>query len=93
VWVGIAAFLFVANLLFVIFGVSNPKITGYGGTKEVLIGVGVLALSVVLYTFRRVVQDKQPLRFREEPTAPPAADLLTEYAPATEERQHGVHAP
>ena len=81
VWVPVAAFLFVANLSFVIFGVSNPKVTGYGGTKEILIGVGVLALSVVLYAFRRVVQDKERLSFREEPSAGPPANL-----PAAEAR-------
>ena len=90
VWVGVAAFLFVVNLMFLIFGVSNPKITGYGGTKEVLIGVAVLAVSVVLYAFRRVVQDKERLRFREEPSEAPAAELLGEAAKRDEAARVGV---
>lgn len=72
-WGPLAVFLALANLVFVAFGVTNSKITGYGGTKEVLIGVGILAFSVVLYIFRRVVQDREPLRFREEPDQAPVA--------------------
>ena len=67
----------VANLLFVIFGVTNPDITGYGTLGDLLVGAGVLLISVLLYVFRRVVQDRQSISLREEappiPPAPPAA--------------------
>jgi amino acid transporter len=73
-WVGVAALLAAINAFFIIIGASNPSLTGYGGTKETWIGIGVLLFSIVLYIFRRRVQDKQPVHLREEPPAmPPAA--------------------
>ena len=73
VWVPIAVLLAVANLVFIIFGITNPDITGYGTFGDLLIGVGVLLISVLLYIFRRIVQDRQSIVFREEtPALPPA---------------------
>jgi hypothetical protein len=52
-------------------GVWYTELLGYGGTKEVLYGVGVLLISILLYLFRRIVQDKQRPHWREEtPTMP-----------------------
>ena len=64
-WVGIAALLAAINAFFIIIGASNPSLTGYGGTKETWIGVGVLLISILLFVFRRAVQDKQPVHLRE----------------------------
>jgi amino acid transporter len=64
-WVGIAALLAAINAFFIIIGASNPSLTGYGGTKETWIGIGVLLISVLLFVFRRAVQDKQPVHLRE----------------------------
>jgi amino acid transporter len=64
-WVGIAALLAAINAFFIIIGASNPSLTGYGGTKETWIGVGVLLFSVLLFVFRRAVQDRQPVHLRE----------------------------
>jgi amino acid transporter len=73
IWIPIAVVLAAANLLFVIFAVLNPDITGYGTFFDLAVGVGVLMISVVLYIFRRTVQDRQPIRLREEaPLMPPA---------------------
>ena len=73
IWIPIAFLLVVANLLFVIFGVTNPDITGYGTFGDLLVGAGVLLISVLLYVFRRVVQDRQSISLREEaPPIPPA---------------------
>lgn len=72
IWVPIAAVLAAANGLFIAIGATNPSLTGYGGTKEALIGVGVLAISIVLFFYRRIVQDKQPVTLREETPAEPA---------------------
>jgi amino acid transporter len=70
-WIPIAAVLAAANALFIIVGASNGSLTGYGSTKELWIGIGVLLFSIVLFLFRRIVQDKAPVRFREEtPTEP-----------------------
>jgi amino acid transporter len=64
-WVGVAALLAGINAFFIIIGASNPSLTGYGGTKETWIGVGVLLFSVVLFVFRRAVQDRAPVHLRE----------------------------
>jgi amino acid transporter len=65
-WLGIAALLAAINAFFIIIGASNPSLTGYGGTKETWIGLGVLLISVVLFVYRRAVQDKAPVHLREQ---------------------------
>ena len=75
IWVPIAGLLAVANLVFIIFGVTNPDITGYGTNRDLLIGVGVLLISVLLYVFRRVVQDHQSIALRDVPPALPPAGV------------------
>ena len=64
-WVGVAALLAAINAFFIIIGASNPSLTGYGGRKETWIGVGVLLFSIVLFVFRRAVQDREPVHLRE----------------------------
>lgn len=64
-WVGVAGLLAAINAFFIIIGASNPSLTGYGGTKETWIGVGVLLFSVVLFVYRRAVQDRAPVHLRE----------------------------
>jgi amino acid transporter len=87
-WVPLAGVLAGLNLLFIIYGVTNPNLTGYGTTKDLLIGFGVLLLSVLLYIYRRAVQDHLPIHWREEtptmPTAEQQAALESEMAPASE---------
>jgi amino acid transporter len=71
VWVAIAAVLAVYNAILIGFGVAFPSLTGYGTFTDMWIGVGVLIGSVLLFVFRRVVQDKARVTFREEvPTEP-----------------------
>jgi amino acid transporter len=72
IWVKIAVLLAALNLIFVIFGVTNPDVTGYGTFSDLLVGVGVLLISVLLYLFRRIVQDRQPILLREETPLMPA---------------------
>jgi hypothetical protein len=64
-WVWVAGVLAALNAIFIAVGATNPSLTGYGGTKEALIGIGVLALSIVLFLFRRMVQDREPVHLRE----------------------------
>lgn len=64
-WVGIAVALAAIDLLMLYFGVTHSNVTGYGGTRELLIGIAVLSVSVVLYVYRVKVQDKSRLRLRE----------------------------
>ncbi len=71
VWVPIAIALACVNLFFTVIGVWYTEKIGYGGTKEVLYGVGVLCISILLFLFRRIVQDGERPHWREEtPTMP-----------------------
>ena len=65
-WLGVAALLAAINGFFIIYGASHPELTGYGGSKETWIGVGVLLFSIVLFAFRRIVQDREMVHLREE---------------------------
>ena len=88
-WVPIAGVLFAAFALFSIVGIGWFQIAGggavYGGTKNKIIGFCVLAGSLLLFLFRRIVQDKEPPHWREEtPTHPDtheAALLQKEMSP------------
>ena len=84
-WMPIAAVLCAAFIVFEVVGVGWFQIAGdgavYGGTKEKVIGFSVLAISLLLFLFRRMVQDKETPHWREEtPTMPDAhvAALLEE---------------
>jgi amino acid transporter len=81
----VAAFLILLNTFLVYVGVTSSSLTGYGGTKETLIGVGVLLFSLVLFAYRRKVQDRAPLGLREPTPSVPeeAAGFVSAEAPAT----------
>ncbi|MDP9283355.1 MAG: APC family permease [Actinomycetota bacterium] len=66
IWLPIAGAIAAANLVFLVVGAGSPTLNGYGTWGDFGIGVGVLGISIVLYVFRRVVQDKQRVHFREE---------------------------
>ena len=74
-WVPIAVVLAAAFAVFSVVGIGWFQIAGggavYGGTKEKIIGFCVLAASLLLFLFRRIVQDKEKPHWREEtPTMP-----------------------
>lgn len=66
VWIPIAGFLVILNIFVISIGLSHPELAGYGGHTETIVGLGILLLSVVLYAFRQIVQERQPMRWREE---------------------------
>jgi amino acid transporter len=89
VWVALAWVLAAFNLVLVVWGVTQPKLAALiGGYKAAAgpfyLGIGVLVLSVLLYFYRRAVQDKKPITFRDTdvPTMPNAQqmELLREEA-------------
>ncbi len=82
IWLPIAGLLVVANLVFLIVGAGSPKLNGYGTWGDFWIGMGVLAISIVLYVYRIVVQDRHPLRWREETPKLPPEDVAAPPAPA-----------
>ncbi len=72
-WLWVAGFLALANLAFVVVGAPSFKLTGYGSYKELLIGIGLLVAACLLYAYRRVVEDREPLVFQDlTPGLPPA---------------------
>jgi amino acid transporter len=73
-WIPVAAAIFVLNVFVTVWGATHPSDAGYGGIKETLIGVGILILSVVLFVYRQVVQDKRPLQWRDRTEEAPDPD-------------------
>jgi amino acid transporter len=72
IWLPIAVVIAAANAVFLVVGAGSPTLNGYGTWTDFGIGVGILVGSVLLYIYRRVVQDKQPVHLREEtPKLPP----------------------
>lgn len=71
IWTPIAAILAAANLVFIVCGGFIFADTyGYGLSKT-LIGATVLVIALILYFYRRTVQDRQPIRWRETTPAVP----------------------
>jgi amino acid transporter len=68
IWTPIAGILAVWCLVLTIvgFGWFQTAAGGYGGTKEKVIGVGVLVIGLVLFFIRRLVQDKERIHWRED---------------------------
>ena len=50
-----------------VVGATSFELTGYGGWKELAIALTIILGSVALYAVRRVVQDGERLRLRDEP--------------------------
>jgi amino acid transporter len=91
IWVPIAGLLALANLTFIVIGgfvysggfLGIDTQYGYGWDKT-RVGLIVLAVSLLLWIFRTVVQDRKPLQLREEtPTMPPQEVVAPTAAPAT----------
>jgi amino acid transporter len=76
-WVPLAGVLFTINLAFLVFGGFIYSggflgITGYGyGWDKTRTGLLVLLAALILYIWRHVVEDKIPLKLREEVPATP----------------------
>jgi amino acid transporter len=74
VWLPIAAFLCVLNFVFLIVGALAPNLNGYGTWTDFWIGIAVLVGSLILFVYRRVVQDKEGVHMREEVPQMPDAE-------------------
>jgi amino acid transporter len=83
-WVPIAWVLFAAFIVFSVVGIGWFQIAagGYGkGAQIKIIGFAVLAISLLLFLFRRIVQDHERPHWKEQtPTMPDEDDL--DVAPA-----------
>ena len=80
-WVPLGAVLLTLNTVFLVFGGFIYSggflgIDGYGyGWDKTRWGLLVLIVALALYIFRHVVQDKQPIRWREDVPATPEEEL------------------
>jgi amino acid transporter len=75
VWVGICAFLTAYCIAILVVGAGSPALNGYGTWTDFAIGVGVLVASVLLFFYRRIVEDKERVHWKEStPTVPEGAD-------------------
>jgi amino acid transporter len=64
----VAVGLLAAGLAVVLaVGATSFELTGYGGRDELATAIGLLLGSLVLYAYRRVIQDRGRLRLREPP--------------------------
>jgi amino acid transporter len=81
-WLWVAGALAAINAVFIGFGSWSFGVTGYGNYKQVLVGVGVQILAVLLFVYRRVVQDKKPFELRDLTESEPHSSLLAEPAPS-----------
>ncbi|PXY18901.1 APC family permease [Prauserella muralis] len=64
-WVPVAVVVAVFNLFILVVGALNPELSYVGGFKEVAIGLALLLIGVVLFVYRRKIQDRAPLTWRE----------------------------
>ena len=93
-WTWIAAALCLIDVVILLVGVTSSEITGYGTSREVFIGIGVLSLSVLLY-FIRQRQDGHPIiwsRPGEAPDTSAVRDAEAAPAPATTPAPPGTAA-
>jgi len=74
-WVGMCVFLLIYDIVILVVGAGAPHLNGYGNWNDFIIGVGVLAVAVALFFYRRIVEDKEHIHWKEEsPTMPEGAD-------------------
>jgi amino acid transporter len=79
-WIGIATILCAAFVVFTVVGVGWFQIAagGYGkGAQVKIIGFGVLAISLLLFLYRRIVQDKESPHWREETPSVPTEETAS----------------
>jgi amino acid transporter len=75
IWVAISVFLLAYAIAILIVGAGSPNLNGYGTWTDFAIGVGILLASVLLFFYRRIVEDKESVHWKEEtPTMPEGAD-------------------
>ncbi|HET9718663.1 MAG TPA: APC family permease [Solirubrobacteraceae bacterium] len=75
-WLPIAAFLLVLNTAFLFIGALAPHLNGYGSWTDFGIGIGVLVGSLLLFIYRRVVQDGESVQLRDHVHPTPDAEEL-----------------
>jgi amino acid transporter len=75
-WLWVAGVLAVANAAFIVFGAPSFSITGYGSYVELLMGLALEVVAILLFIYRRVVEDRQPVRLRDRSEVEPDMRLF-----------------
>ncbi len=75
-WLPIVAVLAAFDCLLLIVGALSPTLAYGQGWRPTIYGLLILGVSVLLYIYRVVVQDKKPLRWRIESARIPAEEPL-----------------
>ena len=71
----LAGVLAIYYIVILVVGAGAPKLNGYGTWTDFAIGVGILVASILLFFYRRIVEDKEPIHWKEpSPTMPEGAD-------------------
>ncbi|MBT8163850.1 MULTISPECIES: APC family permease [Arthrobacter] len=65
IWIPVAFVLAAITAFLNVLGIMYSGVAGYGSITDTLVGFAVLASSLVLWAYRRIVQDRQPLRLRD----------------------------
>ncbi len=80
-WLYVAGFLAVANFAFIVVGAPSFSITGYGTYVELLAGIGLEIVAILLFVYRRKVQDRGRLELRDHTVMVPDMALFRDYFP------------
>ena len=65
IWTPIAWVLSILTFFLMLIGATRTDLTGYGGTTELVIGIGVLLLAIVLWIYRQTVEDGKAIAWRD----------------------------
>lgn len=68
-WIVAAGVLAVVNVVLLAIGSVSFGLTGYGGWAEFFVGIGLVVLGCVFYAYRKLVQDHEPLKLTDPPSA------------------------
>jgi hypothetical protein len=79
----IAGVLCVLNAVFLLVGALAPKLNGYGTWTDFWIGIGILVGSLVLFFYRRIVQDHESIHWSEPAPSVPDQEELAELSAAS----------
>jgi amino acid transporter len=81
VWTVVAVFCLIYDIILLVVGSVSGAITGYdkpGTYTSLYWALAVLAIAVLLYVYRTVVEDRKPLRFSlDAPAMPDEKDAAT----------------
>lgn len=80
-WLYVAGLLAAANLFFLVVGAPSFSITGYGNYVELLAGIGLEIVAILLYVYRRTVQDRERIVVQDRTEMVPNMALFREYFP------------